>query len=428
MATSKKKKPAKTTKRAPARKVKPIARTKPNFTRTSRISPRTRPAYQPAKPAPTAQGLPEILFEGDLPESAPASPGQRFATGLTPPQEPLISGGELPEAYGTQQVLVIPRDPHWLYVHWDLTREQLREYNTQSVHKHLVLRLSRPDQENASAGEVHVHPESRHWFVHVAVAGVKYGVELGYYGKSQGWTRISKSAPATMPPDVVSGSTDVRFATIPADVALSKLVDIVKSSADKDLALAHAIEAMRLAGNPALPPMAAGDVPKPWGAEQERALAEIINVRQLGRVTAGSMDITELVKRELQQDFSSMMAALSGPGGTSSLSSPTGGAPTGPRGFWFNVNAELIIYGATERDAKVSIGGQKVSLRPDGSFSHRFALPDGRHELPVTAVSADDAEARHANLQFSRSTQVVGEVGQHPQDPTLKGAKPEDVS
>ncbi len=70
--------------------------------------------------------------------------------------------------------------------------------------------------------------------------------------------------------------------------------------------------------------------------------------------------------------------------------------------------------------ASVTIGGRPVKLRPDGSFSYRFALPDGQYELPVTAVSHDGTEARHADLKFSRATEYVGDVGQHPQDPALK--------
>ena len=47
------------------------------------------------------------------------------------------------------------------------------------------------------------------------------------------------------------------------------------------------------------------------------------------------------------------------------------------KGFWFNVNAELIIYGATEPTARVTLGGHEIKLRPDGTFSYRFSLPDG---------------------------------------------------
>jgi hypothetical protein len=372
--------------------------------------------------------FPEILFEGDRPGVRGTGPGERFALGATPPKEQFTPEGELPEAYGTKQILVAPRDPHWLYVHWDLTREQLREYNAHSKDKHLVLRVTKPESGNEPAGEVHVHPESRHWFVHVAEAGAKYAIELGYYGKTNGWTCVSTSAPTQVPPDVISPETAAQFATIPTEVALSRLMDIVKTGAGNNPSLAHAIEEIRLAGHPELPPVTNGSATTSWTPEQERALAQIINMKQLGRVSVGSLDITEMVRGELQHEYSSIVSALAGPAGFSSLSSPHGGALAGPGGFWFNVNAELIVYGATEPNATVTIGGNPVKLRPDGSFSFRFALPDGQYDLPVTAVSGDGTEARHADLRFSRGTNYVGDVGQHPQDPALKPPTPENIS
>jgi uncharacterized protein len=92
----------------------------------------------------------------------------------------------------------------------------------------------------------------------------------------------------------------------------------------------------------------------------------------------------------------------------------------GQKGFWFNVNAELIIYGATEPDATVTIGGRTIRLRSDGSFSYRFALPDGKYDLPAVAVSSDKTDGRAAELSFRRDTQYRGDVGKHPQDPQLK--------
>jgi hypothetical protein len=110
----------------------------------------------------------------------------------------------------------------------------------------------------------------------------------------------------------------------------------------------------------------------------------------------------------------------------SSFSSPAGGE-SASRSFWFNVNAELIIYGATEPDARVTLGGRPIQLRPDGTFSFRFALPDGEYELPAVAVSADEVEERRAGLAFSRSTIYSGEVGVHPQDSNLRPPRAESV-
>jgi hypothetical protein len=97
------------------------------------------------------------------------------------------------------------------------------------------------------------------------------------------------------------------------------------------------------------------------------------------------------------------------------------------KGFWFRVNAELIIYGSTEPDARVSIGGRPIRLRPDGTFSYRFALPDGVYELPVVAIARDGHDGRAAELRFSRATGYSGDVPAHPQDPALKAPSAENL-
>ena len=148
------------------------------------------------------------------------------------------------------------------------------------------------------------------------------------------------------------------------------------------------------------------------------------------RVWMGSLEITELLRGQLVRELSSMGAAQLGLASSinlSSLSSPFGGA-AGKKGFWFNVNAELIIYGATEPDATVTIGGRRIKLRSDGSFSFRFALPDGKFNLPAIATNADGDDTRIADLAFSRSTEYSGEVGKHPQDPALRPPTAEHVA
>ena len=107
------------------------------------------------------------------------------------------------------------------------------------------------------------------------------------------------------------------------------------------------------------------------------------------------------------------------------ISSELGQAPGAGPEFWLMVNAELVIYGATDPTAEVTIGERRIRLRPDGSFSYRFALPDGNYELPIAAVSVD---RRHVALSFSRNTVSRGEVGKHPQDPALRPPAVENLS
>ena len=363
--------------------------------------------------------VPPILLEGDQPMLPSASgPGQKYALGPVPPAQQFETAEtELPEAYGTKKLFLTARDPHWLYAHWDLTREQQLRLNAKSSDGHLVLRIYTGRIEGHPLYEIHVHPESRHWFAHVERAGDSYATELGYYSPVGRWMRVASSGATVTPPDATSAEADAEFATIPFEFPFPKLIQIIEQAVRENLPLARAIEELRRHGHPDLP-RATSASPGAWTSQQEQALARIISLDDARRVWMGSLEITELIRRKLAREISSP--------GVSSLSSPFGGAEQ-PKGFWFNINAELIIYGATEPTARVTLDGREIKLRPDGSFSFRFALPDGKYELPAVAVSADGTEARAADLKFSRATEYRGDVGAHPQDPALKPPSPDNV-
>jgi uncharacterized protein len=373
--------------------------------------------------------IPPILLEGDAPAAPAASgPGQRYALGPQGQTHASVKTSvELPEAYGTMQLFLTARDPHWLYAHWDMTREQIRKHNSLSESGHLVLRVHRGALGAEALSEIQLHPESRNWFVPVPDAGAKYLADLGYYDSTHQWVSLAHSAGTFTPPDSLSDDVSVRFATIPPEVPFAELLAMVKSAVREHVPLVEALQQMRTQGYRELP--TPEQVGSEWTPTHEKALAEIVSMDHVRRIWIGSLEITELIRRQWQQQVSSASVgqfSLPSSGvfpisslALSSVSSPFGARPRG-RGFWFNVNAELIIYGATEPDATVTIGDRKIKLRPDGSFSFRFALPDGDYSLPAAAQSADGEETRRAGLSFKRSTKYEGEVGKHPQDKNLK--------
>lgn len=91
-----------------------------------------------------------------------------------------------------------------------------------------------------------------------------------------------------------------------------------------------------------------------------------------------------------------------GSGALFSISSPI--KKIQEKGFWLVVNTELILYGATEPNAKVTVQGRAVSLRPDGTFTLRFALPDGKQVIPVKAISFDGSDERTVTPVVTRET------------------------
>ena len=94
---------------------------------------------------------------------------------------------------------------------------------------------------------------------------------------------------------------------------------------------------------------------------------------------------------ELMESLTRRLARQMGSGAVSSLGSGFR-LPGQERRFWLVVGTELIVHGATQSDATVTIDGAPVRLRPDGTFSTRFALPDGERSIPVTAKSGDSLE------------------------------------
>jgi hypothetical protein len=387
---------------------------------------------------------PAILLEGDAPSGPSVSgPGEKFSLGATPPAQ-IFSGGELPESYGTKKLFLTARDPHWLYANWDLTAEQQKALNAGSSDGHLILRIYAGKIGGHPTYEIHVHPESRHWFAHVERAGNSYAAELGYYSALGKWMRVAVSSGTLTPPDAAATEGEAEFATIPFEFPFAKLMQIIEQAVRDNLPLAVAIEELRRHGHPDLPRFSSSGfssiAPSPssqpgpsrvWTPEQEKALARVINIDQTRRIWMGSLEITELIRRRLDHEVTSPVTAFGLPGalapsGISSVTSPFGGQAAA-KNFWFNVNAELIIYGATEPDAKVTLGGHEIKLRADGTFSFRFALPDGKYDLPAVAVSADGTDGRAAELKFSRATEYLGDVGATPPDPSLKPPLPDNL-
>lgn len=412
---------------------------------------------------PLIPRLPSILLEGDEPSVAAAklsirqfAPRAPVAPGVSPAPPPEPAAGvyaeveiaELPEAYGTGELTLTVRDPRCIYAHWDIAPEQQRRYNALSTHGHLVVRVFDAGARGQPPAETHVHPESRRWFLHVPRPAASYVAELGYYAGEADWRSIATSAPVTTPPEAPAEEKAARFVTIPFEAPLPGSFALAPPAAPAFRS--HAIGAGVATAQPAAPSRRgaararATAVPEPaepamlpktggrvleWTAEQEAALARVVTGAFARRERIGSQEIGELVRQAAGPELASIAAARqeqAPPPPQEWITSP-GAGQAQPRGFWFSINAELIIYGATEADAWVTIGGREVKLRPDGSFSFHFTLPDGQYELPIIATGAN-GEQRRAVLEFRRGTRHEGAVSAHPQDAALRPPTPENAS
>jgi hypothetical protein len=445
------------------------------------LAPRPEAAKEPPaagikREAPIARlKVPSYLLEGDEPTPLPPEVRQTLHRAaeparISPTQVSAAKSaphGEPTTPFSTRVDLVLTaRDPHCLYAFWDLNEEQLRRWADASADGHLVLRIHRDHLGTQPITEVHLTNETRHCFVHVAHAGARYRAEIGFYQGSRRWHGLAASGDAVTPPGTPTADQHIRFA-VPEFPPPPKAQDAPPGTAPW-----HPVESPRAARAPAWVHSVAGpgqedqvthgihfgapgtEPPSAWaddfakesapgnGVENRQQLTEVIEKWVRHGAQAESIAISELAGKQLERPIAPLPGRSlegSGPpsslgwqaaaGETPELAGPSSVAPPlpPPVDFWLKVNAELIVYGSTEPGAAVTIGGYPIGLRPDGSFSFRFALPDGAYTLPVVAT-ARHGDQRQAVLDFSRDTRLVGEVGTEPGDPALQPPLPEHTA
>ena len=114
---------------------------------------------------------------------------------------------------------------------------------------------------------------------------------------------------------------------------------------------------------------------------------------------SGTRDLQEMFEERLGRRMGSPSAARYGVGADKLIHRA--------RDFQFEVEAEMIIYGATKPNSHVTLAGTPIKLRADGSFSARLSMPDRRQVLPIVASSPDGVEQRTVVLAIERNTKVM---------------------
>ena len=415
-----------------------------NQTAQSPQTPSTKPAEKTAETAvskteeklvkdviPELEGveIPPILFEDDSPESRePDWISKKYALGpgavknhFTPDEESF----ELPEAYGTGEIIVTPRDPYWIYAAWDLTLKQIKHYNSLSAHGNMVLRVYVNNTEGAPKKEIHVYPHSRDWFIKVDEPGLTYVIVLGYYDKNGGFVNVAVSSPVKTPQPV---SLRVPVQAVPAGEKQEHRGFPARSEQPLIVEQQPPAAQFAIPEKPSVPikPETRQTESFVLPTPEEQA---ILTAMSLPFTQKGSVELAKPVEKVSRVEQQPEIQVIRLPSSLEfGISSPSKAKQPEERKFWFNIQAEIIIYGATEPDATVEIAGEKIKLRPDGTFTLRFALPDGFYKLLASATSRDGQDTRLVNLEFARKTAcVLGKTGecphQSPPMPQKQGGK-----
>ncbi|MEM1308539.1 MAG: DUF4912 domain-containing protein [Cyanobacteria bacterium P01_H01_bin.153] len=335
----------------------------------------------------------------------------RFVPSTEPiPAEVLASVDEglpdLPSGYGESRIVLMPRDPQWAYAYWDIPNEHKEELRRQGGAR-LALRfydvtdIDMNYQAPHSLQQYECDEMAREWYLPIPVSDRDYAIEIGYLCNDGRWLLLASSTPVHIPPVYPSDWIEDHFATVGWDQNLrggqiatlthpNKRVEAAAGNKiyDEIFGMAESAEAQRVAGSL-------------FGSMQHVAgsLMSSFAVPVSSYVFPSGMGLWGgEVPTTALPTTSGIGLNMSGVG--FSASAP----PIRPRQFWLVADAELIVYGATEPDATVTIGGKPIKLNPDGTFRFQMSFQDGLIDYPIFAVAADGEQNRAVHMKFNRET------------------------
>ena len=292
--------------------------------------------------------------------------------------------GELPPGYGESRIVLMPREPQWAYAYWDIAKEHQEKLRRQGGQQ-LVLRLYDITHINEEFQKIYNVQEylcdklARDWYLPIPVSDRDYMVEIGYRCADGRLLLLARSAPVRVPPVYPSEWVEETFITVNWEEDLEgktvhELIppeqtntDFRSSIYDEIFKEAQSNEALRVGGSL-------------FGYMQQIPVDKSALGSYVVPVSAGMWEVSSDVD----------MSAVD----PSNSSLP----------FWLVADADQIVYGATDPNAMVTVGGNAIKLNSDGTFRFQMSLKDGELEYPITAVAANGEETRSIQMKFNRST------------------------
>jgi hypothetical protein len=311
--------------------------------------------------------------------------------------------GDLPGGYGESRIVLLPRDPQWAYAYWDVPndhKEDLRRQGGQQLALRLydVTDIHLDYQSPHNVQEYLCDEMAREWYMPIPVSDRDYVVDIGYRCADGRFLVLARSAPVKVPPVYPSDWVEDVFVTVDWEESLigktvyqlvppSKRQTAVDSPIYQQIyGMAQDAEAQRVAGS--------------MFGSMQHVPGSVPGSLMMAEQAISSYIFPSGVGMWALPTVSGINMSGVGMSGAGFASAP----PVQPRKFWLVADAELIVYGATEPDATVTIGGRPIKLNPDGTFRFQMSFQDGLIDYPIMAVAADGVQTRSVHMKFTRET------------------------
>lgn len=274
-------------------------------------------------------------------------------------KEPLVKDpaaeADIPSGYGKTESYLLPKDPAWLFLFWEITQNTLdcikQQYSEETLRQartiirlHDVTDVALFDGTNSVCHyDMPVIFEARSWYINAPQTGRAYIADLGYLTADGQFILVSRSNQTTLPPGHISNIIDDKWMIVEGD--FQKLLKL----AGADYIGLGASERMHVVG-------------QRW-------------------------KLTELTSSGAPSSWSSFSLHLD---------------KVEDEDIWLKADCEIIIYGSASKNAIVTINGKEIELK-EGKFSIRQHLPAGSVvDLPIHARNAKGDKTRHVQIKALR--------------------------
>ena len=274
-------------------------------------------------------------------------------------KEPVVKDpaaeADIPTGYGKTESYLLPKDPAWLFLFWEITQNTLdcikQQYSEDTLkNARTIIRLydvtDVPFFDGSNAVCFYDMPvifEARSWYINAPQTGRAYIADLGYLTADGQFIFVSRSNQTTLPPGHISNIIDDKWMIVEGD--FQKLLKL----AGADYIGLGASERMHVVG-------------QRW-------------------------KLTELTPSGAPSSWSSFSLHLD---------------KVEDEDIWLKADCEIIIYGSASKNAIVTINGKEIELK-EGKFSIRQHLPAGSVvDLPIHARNAKGDKTRHIQIKALR--------------------------
>jgi len=354
---------------------------------------------------------------------------------VTPPIQPPISqesqrreifidDTNIPTSYEKTWIALIVKDPHWVYATWEISQNSLYPFLSRledsQYPSRIILRVYDVTciQFNGTNAnyyfDLEVGRSANNWYIHLWMDHASYCAEIGVRAFDGTFTPLARSNFVQTPRSGHSWRTEQIWMEVKDHETHSPYVVVrirrnnasLQQSRSTTIRRKFYLSAEDIRGYYAqLMPFLRNVLSARWGRM----------ARKGARLEGNDLDRNEIYRLAGEEFFEEITAGASeilvGRGKRGALGASEHLISSQPpenfqkqRKFFFEIWADVIVYGRTESDAEVWLGDQKIPLRPDGTFTLRNTLPDTTISLPFTAVSGDKLEKREIATTIRRQT------------------------